>query len=182
MTLLAVETSAVTASVACFDGTAVTEEFVNNGLNHSRTLLPMIDSVLQKAGVPIEKVDAFVCTNGPGSFTGVRIGVATVKGLAAAKDKPCAGLSTLLSMAYGGPDGLLCCVMDARRGQFYTALFEKTGDTVTRLTPDDALAGEEIVSLLKKQARPFTLLGDGADAFLPFAEGLPVTVPDGDKK
>lgn len=180
MKLLAVETSAVTASVAFSDGAHITEEFANNGLNHSRNLLPMIDSVLQKAGVSIDEIDAFLCTNGPGSFTGVRIGVATVKGLAAACDKPCAGLSTLLSMAYGAPDGLLCCVMDARRGQFYNALFEKTGNRVTRLTEDSADAGETVVSRLA--GRSFTLLGDGAEAFLPFAAGLSFTVPDGDER
>lgn len=183
MKLLAVETSAVTCSVACFDGDTITECFVNNGLNHSRTLMGLIHRVLEEATLSPGDMDAFLCNNGPGSFTGVRIGVATVKGMAAATEKPCAGLSTLLSMAASlpqGTEGLVCCLMDARRGQFYNALFEWKEGKLIRLTPDSADAGGDVAARLKSLARPVVLMGDGARAFAPFAEGLPVLIPDGD--
>lgn len=183
MTILAVETSAVTCSVACYDGTAVTERFVNNGLNHSRTLMPLLDEVLREAGLTAGEVDAFLCTNGPGSFTGVRIGVSAVKGMAAATGKPCAGLSTLLCTAASAPagtKGVVCCLMDARRGQFYNALFSLEEGGIRRLTEDSADAGESITQRIRELACPVTLMGDGASVFLPFAEGLEVVLPEGD--
>ena len=122
MRILAIETSAVTCSAAFFDGERFYESFVNNGLNHSRTLMELVDGVFGQAGASPSDVDLFACSAGPGSFTGVRIGVSAVKGMARAANKPCAGVSTLHAIAQSVPDdigdGVVVCVMDARRGQF----------------------------------------------------------------
>ena len=120
MKILAFESSAVSASVALTeDDRLVAQSFQNCGLTHSRTLLPMAEALLANCGVTINDVDALAVAHGPGSFTGVRIGVATVKGLALGADKPCVGVSTLEAMAWGARalGGSLCCVMDARTGQ-----------------------------------------------------------------
>ena len=162
MKILALESSAVSASVALTeDEKLVAQSFQNCGLTHSRTLLPMAESLLANCGVPLGEVDAFAV--GPGSFTGVRIGVATVKGLALGTDKPCIGVSTLEAMAWGARalGGLLCCVMDARAGQVYNALFAIEDGAPRRLCRDRALKltelGEEI------DRTPYFLVGDGAE-------------------
>ncbi|MFQ7690140.1 MAG: tRNA (adenosine(37)-N6)-threonylcarbamoyltransferase complex dimerization subunit type 1 TsaB [Butyricicoccus sp.] len=124
MKILALESSAVSASVALTeDEKLVAQSFQNCGLTHSRTLLPMVENLLANCGVSLADVDAIAVAHGPGSFTGVRIGVATVKGLALGADKPCLGVSTLEAMAWGARalGGDLCCVMDARAGQVYNA-------------------------------------------------------------
>lgn len=126
MKILSFESSAVSASVALTDGVRlIAQSFQNCGLTHSRTLLPMAESLLAGCGHGLQDVDAFAVAAGPGSFTGLRIGVATVKGLAYPSGKPCAGVSTLEAMARGleGLSGPVCCVMDARGGQVYNALF-----------------------------------------------------------
>lgn len=164
MKILAFESSAVSASVALTeDQKLLAQAFQNRGLTHSRTLLPMAQSLLQNCGVSLAEIDAFAVAHGPGSFTGVRIGVATLKGLALGTDKPCVGVSTLEAMAWGARalGGNLCCVMDARAGQVYNALFSIEGETPRRRSDDRALAltalGEEIGDA------PYFLVGDGAD-------------------
>lgn len=164
MKILALESSAVSASVALTeDEKLVAQSFQNCGLTHSRTLLPMAEALLQNCGVTLADVDAIAVAHGPGSFTGVRIGVATVKGLALGADKPCLGVSTLDAMAHGARalGGRLCCVMDARAGQVYNALFEVRDGQICRLCDDRALKltdlGEEI------GAAPYFLVGDGAE-------------------
>lgn len=180
MKILSIETSAVTCSVAFFDGERITEELVNNGLNHSKTLMPLVDSVLNKANSKVTDADLFACSSGPGSFTGIRIGVSAIKGLASALDKPCVGVSTLEAIArsYTGEDTLICCVMDARRNQFYNALFEKKEGAYLRLTPDAADGGEDIAKRLKELNRPFVIMGDGGKVFEKFVEGLKYTIPE----
>lgn len=164
MRILAFESSAVSASVALVeDETLIAQSFQNCGLTHSRTLLPMAESLLANCGSRITEVDALAVAQGPGSFTGVRIGVATVKGLALGADKPCIGVSTLEAMAHGARalGGRLCCVMDARAGQVYNALFAIEGGSPRRLCGDRALKltalGEEIGET------PYFLVGDGAE-------------------
>ena len=164
MKILSFESSAVSAAVALTDGEQlIAQSFQNCGLTHSRTLLPMAESLLQNCGIALSEIDGFAVACGPGSFTGIRIGVATVKGLALGTDKPCVGVSTLEAMAYGARalTGNLCCVMDARAGQVYNALFRNENGTLARLCEDraiklDALAGE-IAEI------PQILVGDGAD-------------------
>ncbi len=186
MKILSVESSAVAASCALSeDGRLLGEFFLNVGLTHSCTLMPMIESLLRYADVSVRDVDLFAVANGPGSFTGVRIGVSTVKGLAQPLGKPCAGVSTLLSMAHNlpGTDGLICCAMDARCRQVYTALFESRDGRIVRLTDDDALSLDALGETLRGCDRKVTFVGDGAElcygAFrgvLPQAELAPASV------
>lgn len=162
MKVLAIDSSAVTASAALTDGeTVIKSEFVHTGLTHSETLLPMIKRVMGE--LPFEALEAIAVTVGPGSFTGVRIGVATAKGLAFAAQIPCIPVSTLEAIAYNfyGEETVVCAVMDARRLQFYRALFAVKENSVTRLTQDSAVSIED----LRKELSSFenvVLAGDGA--------------------
>ncbi|MBO5757809.1 MAG: tRNA (adenosine(37)-N6)-threonylcarbamoyltransferase complex dimerization subunit type 1 TsaB, partial [Clostridia bacterium] len=126
MKILALDSTAVVGSVAlCEDTRMVAHYTLNTGNTHSQTLLPMIESALGCAEWEIDDLDLIAVSNGPGSFTGVRIGVATVKGLAFGKNIPCAGVSTLEALAYNLRyfNGIICPVMNARRAQVYNALF-----------------------------------------------------------
>ena len=166
MKLLAMESSATACSAAlCEDETLIAQSFQNNGLTHSRTLLPMISSLLETCGTTLHEVDLIAVAAGPGSFTGLRIGVAAAKGLAWTEDKPCAACSTLESMAWNlAHTGMeICAVMDARRNQVYNARFLGTGDGLTRLCPDRAIALAELAAELKKSGNPQILVGDGAN-------------------
>ncbi len=160
--ILSVDSSAVTASVALTDGeNVINNEFVNAGLTHSETLLPMIKRVL--GDTKVSDLDAIAVTAGPGSFTGVRIGVATVKGLAFEKNIPCIGVSTLEAIAYNFADEniIVCAVMDARRMQFYNALFEIKNGKAIRLCDDRAISITDLREDLKKYDR-VVIAGDGA--------------------
>ncbi len=163
MKILSFESSAVTSSVCLTEGnTIIAQSFQNCGLTHSRTLLPMAEQLLRGCGVEIGQVDGFAVAAGPGSFTGVRIGVATVKGLAMAGDKPCVGVSTLEAMAYGvtGLHGEVCCVMDARAEQVYNANFRLTESGVERLCADRACKLDALAEEIGTQEQ--ILVGDGA--------------------
>ena len=167
MLILAMESTAKAASVALVrDGTLVAQSTQCSGLTHSRTLLPMAEDLLKNAGVKLSEVDRFAVAHGPGSFTGVRIGVAAVKGLAWAAEKPAVGVSTLEAMAWhgvaAGEGSLICCAMDARRNQVYNALFEIKNGTPVRLTEDRAISVDALVSDLKADSRTPFLVGDGA--------------------
>lgn len=160
--ILSVDSSAVTASVALTDGeNVINNEFVNAGLTHSETLLPMIKRVL--GDTKVSDLDAIAVTAGPGSFTGVRIGVATVKGLAFEKNIPCISVSTLEAIAYNFADEniIVCAVMDARRMQFYNALFEIKNGKAIRLCDDRAISVTDLREDLKKYDR-VVIAGDGA--------------------
>ena len=167
MLILALDSTAQVGSVAlCEDEALIAEYTLNTGHTHSETLLPMVESVLKIAGYTADDVDLFVCTAGPGSFTGVRIGAATVKGLAFGKGKPCIGVSTLEVLARNGEalEGILCPAMNARRQQVYNALFEGDGRGLTRLCEDRPLAIAELGAELQEKypERPVYLMGDGA--------------------
>lgn len=169
MLILALDSTALVASVAlCEDETLIAEFTVNTGHTHSETLLPMVEAALQIAGRSVDDIDLFACTAGPGSFTGVRIGVATIKGLAFGRGKPCIGVSTLEALARNGSmnDGILCPCMNARREQVYNALFSSNGKALSqqRLTDDRALAIADLLRELREQYsdRPVYLMGDGA--------------------
>lgn len=166
MLILALDSTAVVASVAlCRDETPVASFHVKNGNTHSETLLPMVETVLKTAGFSINDVDLFACSVGPGSFTGVRIGVATIKGLAFGKNKPCIGISTLEALALNAMpfDGIVCPVMNARRGQVYNALFRCENGSLTRLCPDRALSVLELDAELAEKGEPYALVGDGIE-------------------
>lgn len=166
MRILALETSAKSVSCAVTeDGAVLARSFQCTGLTHSRTLLPMVDAMLKNAELAPESIDRYAVASGPGSFTGLRIGVSALKGLAWAADRPCVGVSTLYAMArnLAHLDGaLLVCAMDARRNQVYNALFEAKRGTLERLTSDRAVGLDELAEELAGDAREKVLLGDGA--------------------
>lgn len=169
MKILALESSAVAASCAILsDGKLISEAFLNIGLTHSQTLLPLAQQALTAAKCSIHDMDAFAVAVGPGSFTGIRIGVATVKGLAFTANKPCFSVSTLEAMAAscGIANKIICPVMDARCMQVYTALFRFEIGRLLRLTEDAAIRIEELSSLLKEYGEEVLLLGDGAEKFI----------------
>lgn len=166
MKILAVDTSAVSASVAVTEDEKIISSFsVNAGLTHSRTLLPMIDAVLTDSETDLDSIDFFSVSAGPGSFTGIRIGIAAVKGLCDAKGKRCLPVSTLEGLAYNllGQDVIACCVMDARCKQVYTALFDMEGEKVTRLCEDKAVSIDELGKELAAYQKKIVFVGDGAE-------------------
>ncbi len=178
MIILALDSTAKAAAVALLDDRRLlAKDMHDDGNTHSSTLLPMVERLLAEQNLTANDIDLFTASVGPGSFTGVRIGAATVKGLAFGKNKPCVPVSALEALAYNlrGTDGIVCPLMDARRGQFYTALFRVSGGKVERLMPDAARSGEEIAETLQ-QHPGVHLVGDGAKVALPFFEGLDVTL------
>ncbi len=165
MMILAVDSSAVAASAAIVSSGKITGEFyINTRLTHSQTLMPMIHDLLVCTQTDIKGIDLFAVSSGPGSFTGIRIGIASVKGLAFPLGKPCAGVSTLEAIAYNleHMEGTVCAVMDARCGQVYNAVFSADGKKLQRLTPDRAISVEELSRECEKYAKPIFLAGDGA--------------------
>lgn len=165
MKILALETSAKAVSAAVTeDGKVLCAGYQDTGLTHSRTLMPIVEHILKNTGLTMAEMDAVAVAAGPGSFTGIRIGVAAAKGLAFAADKPIAGVSTLAAMArnVAFSDGLIICAMDARRNQIYNALFEANAGTLTRLTDDRAISLADLLEELKNEFRPMTVVGDGA--------------------
>lgn len=169
MKILSLDSSASVATVALADGERLLAEYtLNNGNTHSETLLPMVESVLKMHGLTPDDIDLFAATAGPGSFTGVRIGVSTLKGLAFGTDKPCVAVSTLEAIAENLSvcSGLVCPVMNARRSQVYTALFRSDGKNLTRLMPDSAISIEELDGILAKYGEPVYFSGDGYDITL----------------
>ena len=166
MMILALESSATACSAAlCRDGELVAQSYQNSGLTHSRTLLPMVRDMLKNSQLTLEQVDVIAVAAGPGSFTGLRIGVATAKGLAWPGNKDCAPCSTLESMAWPlahMAGSLIVCAMDARRKQVYNALFLATGTGLERLTPDRAISLEDLGAELKNYENSKIVVGDGA--------------------
>ncbi len=179
MLILALDSTAVVGSVAlCRDDRPLAHFTLKNGNTHSETLLPMVKALFDVTGTTVDDVDLFACSAGPGSFTGVRIGVATIKGLAFGKDKCVLGVSALEAMARTQlpRKGLIVPAMDARRGEVYTAVFRAEGDTLTRLMPDTACPAGELEAWLTAHAAGEELLavGDGVPVLkkalsLPFA-------------
>lgn len=168
MKLLSIDASGKTAACAITeDGTVIAKSFTDSGLTHSQTLLPMIESMLLLAGCDINEVDAFALTTGPGSFTGLRIGAATVMGLAG--NRPCYCVPTLTAIAYNlkEKNGIVIPALDARRNQVYTAVFRCENGTVTQIEDDAALSVEEVCDKIRNYAEtdPVYLAGDGAYLF-----------------
>lgn len=165
MHLLAFETSAKAASVALFDDQRLLgEQYQNTGLTHSQTLLVMAQTLLNQCDVTAQQIDAVAVANGPGSFTGVRIGAAAAKGFAWGRELPLYGVSTLEAMALGLGiyDGYVCPVMDARREQVYNALFYVNHGQMERMTDDRAIALSDLKKELKNLEKPVFLVGDGS--------------------
>ena len=165
MLILAFETSAKAASVALHDGAKLlSESYQNTGMTHSQTLMVMAEDLLHQCGHTAADVTAVAVAAGPGSFTGVRIGVAAAKGLAWGLQAPCYGVSTLEAMArnFGAYDGIVCAVMDARRNQVYNALFRVENGNFSRVTEDRAIALTELGGELARMEGPVYLVGDGS--------------------
>ena len=172
MLIAALDSTAVTASAAIaeiIDGKLNTYGVftVKNKLSHSEILLPLLENALKQYGADIKDVDLFAVSAGPGSFTGVRIGASTIKGLAFAEKKPCASVSPIEAMARNVGRGYVCPVMDARRDQFYTALF-KDGK---RICEDNALSVDEIKEMLKDLPEVI-ICGDGRNKFLDLCKDM----------
>lgn len=167
MKILAFDSSAVSASVALVeDSKLLGETYLNTGLTHSRTLMPITDELLKTSGYTPADIDLFAVSVGPGSFTGLRIAVSSVKGMAAALDKPCVGVSTLEAMAYNLPhfgSYTICAVMDARCKQFYNGLFKVNGAEVARICDDRAIMVDSLSDELKNIEGDIVLVGDGAN-------------------
>jgi len=163
--ILAIETSAKSVSAAVVEnGVPLASAYQNMGLTHSRTLMPLMDGMLSAAGLRVQDMDLLAAANGPGSFTGLRIGVSALKGLAWALEKPCCGVSTLAAMArnLAHMEGLIICAMDARRNQVYNALFLAHDGVLTRQCPDRAIGLAELAEELKNRPEPKFVVGDGA--------------------
>ena len=162
MIILSLDSTSVTASVAISEnGVVLAENFINNGLTHSQTLMPMVEKTLTDSNKSIKDVDLFAITNGPGSFTGVRIGIASVKGMADALNKKCMAVSTLeaISEPLKDEDSIACAVMDARCNQVYTAIFENGN----RLCEDKAILIDDLGEELKQYDKKIVFIGDGAE-------------------
>ena len=165
MLTLAFETSAKAASVALMEGGKLLgESYQNTGLTHSQTLMVMAEDLLKACGKTAQQVEAVAVAAGPGSFTGVRIGVAAAKGFAWGAEIPCYGVSTLEAMALslGAWEGYVVPTMDARRNQTYTAVFRAEKGVLSRVEEDMAISFEELKEKIKSFQEPIFLVGDGA--------------------
>ena len=163
MVTLGVDTSSKSCSCAIErDGRLLGEFYLNTGLTHSSVLADMVNDLFVRTGTAYSDVDRIVVTEGPGSYTGLRIGMSFVKGMALALDVPCTAVSTLAALAWGAVPfkGVICAALDARVGQYFAALFECDGQKLRRLCPDDAIKTEDIGALLPDGA---LLVGDGAE-------------------
>ncbi len=172
MLILAIDSTAKDASAAlCRDGHLLGQVDLRSGNTHSEQLLPAIEFLLRASNLSLADADVFACASGPGSFTGVRIGAATVKGLAFGRGKCCAAVPTLEALAENVRDlgGIAVSVMDARRGQVYTAAFDCRGSEPTRLTPDEAMSIAELAERIAAEDYdcPVYLVGDGYDVAYP---------------
>ena len=165
MLILAFETSAKAASVALLDNDRLlAESYQNTGLTHSQTLMSMAEDMIRNCGYTPQDMEAVAVAAGPGSFTGVRIGVAAAKGFAWGKELPCCGVSTLEAMALnlGVWQGYVLPVMDARRSQVYTALFHANCGKYTRIREDRAISLQELGEDIQNLTEPVFLVGDGS--------------------
>ena len=170
---MGIDSSAISAGCALVEGgKLVAEQFLNTKHTHSETLLPMISGMLKSAGVELCDVDKIAVSAGPGSFTGLRIGISTAKGLADAAHKPCVSVSTLEATAYNflSIDGIICACMDARCKQVYNALFKSENGVITRLCEDRAISAAELSEELSRLDGKVILAGDGAELMHGFTE------------
>ncbi|MBQ6884142.1 MAG: tRNA (adenosine(37)-N6)-threonylcarbamoyltransferase complex dimerization subunit type 1 TsaB [Clostridia bacterium] len=170
MKILSIECSAGPASCSIIeDGKIKASAFTNARLTHSQTLMPMIVNMLDNSATKLSDIDCIAIAVGPGSFTGLRIGISAVKGLAAPTNISCIPVSTLAAMTeqFKDRDCIVCAVMDARCNQFYNALFDISNNNITRLCEDRALLGDELKDEINKlqTEKPIIICGDGADLF-----------------
>lgn len=173
MKLLAIESSGLVASIAVLADDKLIGEFTTNlKKTHSQTLLPMLNDVIQMLGISIEDIDAIVVSGGPGSFTGLRIGSATAKGLGLALNKPLIQIPTVDGIAYNlfGTERLICPLMDARRNQVYTGLYTFEGEQFKVLKEQGAVSVEEVIIEINQLNKGVIFLGDGVPVYREFIE------------
>ena len=184
MRVLAIDCSAKSVSAAIAEnGKLIVESFLNIKLTHSETLMPIIEQVLSNARLTLKDIDAFAVTAGPGSFTGIRIGISAIKGLAFADEKPVYTFSTLDAMALAlegsfATEGIICGLMDARRNQFYNAIYEIQNGVITRLCNDRTIEADVLKDELKAYSLPIILMGDGAEQFNNLTNGIFTLAPE----
>lgn len=167
MKILAIEASSLVASVAILTDDVITAEYtMNHKITHSQTIMPMLDEIVSRSETELSEVDAIAVSGGPGSFTGLRIGAATGKGLAQALNIPIIHVPTIDAMAYNayGYCGLVCPIMDARRGQVYTGVFRFL-DKMDTVMENCAISIEELMEFLNKKNQPVLFIGDGIPVF-----------------
>ena len=168
MLILAIDCATIAASVAIIDEQKLHgEQYTDYKLKHSEKLLPLIDSLLKELRIKMDDIDAFAISKGPGSFTGLRIGAATVKAFAHPNDKPIIGISTLEACAYGQGafNGIRCPILDAQQNSVYTALFTYENDDIVRLTEDRAISLDELIELLNGYDKDVLFCGDAVMKF-----------------
>ena len=173
MLLLAIESSGLVASVAIMSEDKLIGEYTTNfKKTHSQTLLPMLDEVVRMTGISLDDVDAIAVSGGPGSFTGLRIGAATAKGLGLALDKPLIHVPTVDALAYNlfGTNQVICPIMDARRQQTYTGLYKFTDGTMDTVLPQCVVGIQEIIEKINEMGEAVTFLGDGVPVFREYIE------------
>ena len=166
MKILAIDSSGLVASVAVVTEEKLLAEFtVNNKKTHSQTLLPMLDDIMKMLDQDLKELDAIAVAGGPGSFTGLRIGSSTAKGLGLALDKPIINVPTVDALAYNlyGTDRLICPIMDARRNQVYTGIYEYRDEEFVVVTPQKAVGITDIAAELNQMGREVIFLGDGVE-------------------
>lgn len=171
--ILGIDSSAITAGCALYDnGKLIAEQFLNTRHTHSETLLPMVSSMLESAKITLSEVDKIAVTTGPGSFTGLRIGISCVKGMCWGAEKPCVPVSTLEAIAYNFVriDGMICACMDARCKQVYNALFRSENGVITRICEDRAISAAALSEELSALGERVILAGDGAELMNEFTE------------
>ncbi len=170
MTTLCIDTSSITCACSVIkDDSILADILINNGLNHSQTLLPSIKKILEESRLTIADIENISLTVGPGSFTGVKISAATIKGIAFDRNIPCTAISTLEALAYNRTsDGLVCAVMDARRGMLYNANFMIRNGKAQRITEDRQISCEELFNEIN--GKDIFITGDGTELFKKFCE------------
>ena len=192
MRIIGIDTATTNASVALIDkGLLISEktypshDFIgcakglNSQNNHAEIVLPLVESVFADTGVSLQDITGFAFSIGPGSFTGLRIGLSTVKGLAYGWRIPVVGVSTLLAYAarVGDHEGLICSLLDARKNELYAAVFRKTGDVVSRVTEDIVASAAAVIEMVRKlqKGAPCLFVGDGAEIYKHLLLGVPGT-------
>lgn len=168
MKLLAIESSGLVASAAVVEDTTLLAEYtVNYKKTHSQTLLPMMDEIVRMLELDLQDIDVIAVSGGPGSFTGLRIGSATAKGLGLALKKPIVSVPTTQAIAANlyGFEGILCPLMDARRNQVYTGLYRNTREGFQTVLDQMAVPVEEIIARVNEQSEPVIYLGDGVEVY-----------------
>ena len=165
MLILALDTSGKTASCALAqDGVLIAEKSQDTNLSHSRALLPLCEQMLKEQNISLKNIDVFAATAGPGSFTGLRIGIAAIKGFALMNDKLCASVPTLLSAAMGvQQSGVICAAVRARPNEYYCAFFERAGGRLARLTEDAVMSGEQIIGQAQQFETVVRLCGENCE-------------------